>query len=163
MAGKDDENKTMGRVFLNAKKKKKTDDDDDTPLALGEYHKITKDVQSFLSDCPLTEGQYHKITKDVQCYLSELRSGPHKRASCIELVTPLRIYKQPHADRSMIGSDLQSIGDEHAHSDRPFLIEGRVTIKEERDDRLKVTGKARLEAGGAMFWLNGWIEKQGVT
>ena len=47
--------------------------------------------------------------------------------------------------------------------DKPFFIEGDVHVKELGSGRLRVTGYAWVESGGAVFRVTAWIDRKGVT
>ena len=61
----------------------------------------------------------------------------------VQLASPARVYKQPVSYKTLRGSVVRGIGEEHASRDSPMMIEGRFRIREVRENRLKVSGLAR--------------------
>ena len=82
------------------------------------------------------------------------------RGSRLVLAEPVRVFRAPHANRTLRGSDVKGIGDESVLRDKPMYINGGINVVEESSKRVKVVGDARAEPGGPVYRVTGWISKE---
>ena len=85
------------------------------------------------------------------------------RSASLTLARPARLYKAPHAYNTVRGMDVKALGEDHALCDKPMFIEGHIEVLQEGENRTKVSGRARAEAGGASYDVWGWIDKLEIT
>ena len=82
--------------------------------------------------------------------------------SSLSLPVPVRVYRVPHANKTLRGLGVRGIGKVHVLRVSLMKIEGIVNFLESGEVRLKVSDHARAGTGGHTHFVKGWIDKEGL-